>query len=212
MLTPRTVRITLTGESLTTAPPRVAADLEILLPGSDREVKRHYTIRHARPETGEIDLDVLLHEGHGPGAHWAATTRPGETVRFVGPRGKMELRPADWYLLVGDESALPALCVITEALDPGPVSYLLAEIGDEQDRVPVQATHLIWVRRDGSPPGSPHPLAAYLDELDPPAGHGRAYLLGESRAVTALRARLPRLGIAAHDIFIKGYWNAKHDD
>ena len=79
-------------------------------------MKRRYTIRHARPDAGELDLDVLLH-GDGPGSRWGATAADGDEIAFQGPRGKLVLTDADWHLLCGDESALPAIAAIAEAGD-----------------------------------------------------------------------------------------------
>jgi len=207
-VTPRMVRLTLAGAGLVGVDVRPAQDLEILLAGDgDHDVKRHYTIRHARPRTGECDLDVLIHDDGGPGSRWAATARVGEQVRFVGPRGKMRLRPADWSLFVGDESALPAIAALTEALGPQANTYVLAEIGADSDRVPVTAAHLTWVTRRGAAPGTPGPLTAALTAWHRPAGAGQAYLLGESRVMASLRDHLVRREVAPDGIFVKGYWN-----
>ncbi len=49
-------------------------------------------------------------------------------------------------------------------------------------------------------------FAAALAQL-PPRENGRAYLLGESRAMVALRPSIERLGIAPDHAYVKGYWN-----
>ncbi len=64
-----------------------------------------------------------------------------------------------------------------------------------------------WVHRAGAPAGYPDLLAAALREVERPAGTGRAYLLGESRAVVALRPHVNDLGVPDDRIFLKGYWN-----
>jgi NADPH-dependent ferric siderophore reductase len=207
-VTPRMVRLTLAGADLVGLHVRPAQDLEILLTDDGgHDIKRHYTIRHTRPLAGECDLDILIHDDGGPGSRWAATARVGERVRFVGPRGKMQLRAADWYLFVGDEASLPAIAALTEALDPEATTYVLAEVGADSDRVPVTATHLTWITRPGVAPGTCGPLAAALADLDRPAGTGQAYLLGESRVMNTLRDQLARRGVSPENTFVKGYWN-----
>src|SRR3954447_15470421 len=96
-------RISMRSDALLGVAIRPAQDVELLLrEPSGRRVKRRYTIRHARPVVGELDLDVLLH-GDGPGARWGSAARAGDEVEFQGPRGKLELRTAPAHLLIGDE-------------------------------------------------------------------------------------------------------------
>jgi NADPH-dependent ferric siderophore reductase len=205
-LTPRMRRVTLAGDSLIGLSTRPAQDIElILVEESGRRVKRRYTIRAARPDIGEVDIDALLH-GHGPGSTWAATVQPDDEVAFLGPRGKLELRPADWHLFVGDESALPAFASIVEALPEQEHAVAVVEVGDGTDELPIGPT-VRWVHRDGAAAGSAELLAAALTTLQAPGGRGRAYLLGETRAMVALRPIVRSLGVEEDQIFVKGYWN-----
>jgi NADPH-dependent ferric siderophore reductase len=205
-------RVTLRAESMRDVELRPAQDVELLLrESSGRRVKRRYTIRHGRPETGEVDLDVLLH-GSGPGSHWGATARPGDTAEFQGPRGKLELRPAAWHLLAGDESALPAIAAICAALPADEPAMAVLEVGDEGDELPVDAAIVRWLHRRGAPAGSPDLLAAALEDVDLAGADGRAYLMGETRAMVALRAVLERRGVDHDAIFVKGYWNIGRPD
>ncbi|OMQ14441.1 NADPH-dependent ferric siderophore reductase, partial [Modestobacter sp. VKM Ac-2676] len=59
------------------------------LPDDRRPHLRTYTVRDARPEEGEVDVDVVLHgidDGHaGPAASWAAAAVPGDRVVILGP-------------------------------------------------------------------------------------------------------------------------------
>jgi NADPH-dependent ferric siderophore reductase len=209
-LTARMRRITVRSEAMVGAALRPAQDVELLLrEATGRRVKRRYTIRTARPGTGELDLDVLLH-GDGPGARWGATARVGDEIEFQGPRGKLELRHAPWHLLVGDESALPAIAAITEALPPFATAMALIEVQDRADELPV-AAEARWVHRHDTAPGGPDLLAGALADLTIPAG-ARAYLMGESRAMVALRAVLEQRGVDHDSIFVKGYWNLGRPD
>jgi NADPH-dependent ferric siderophore reductase len=203
-------RVTVRCEAMRGVAIRPAQDVELLLRDrSGRRVKRRYTIRHARPDTGELDLDVLLH-GEGPGAHWGATARAGDVVEFQGPRGKLELHPAPWHLLVGDESALPAVAAICSALPSPERAVAVVEVQDAADELPIDA-EVRWVHRGGTPPGTADLLAAAVAEVEVPAG-ARGYLLGETRAMVALRAVLEARGVAHDAIFVKGYWNIGRPD
>lgn len=208
-LTPRMRRITIRSEALVDAQLRPAQDLELhLSDASGRRVKRRYTMRTHRPATGEADLDVLLH-GESPGSAWGAAAATGDTITFQGPRGKLEIRSAPWHVLCGDESALPAIAAIAETL--GEPAIALIEVGDSGDELPV-AADTRWVHRGSTPPGTPDVLVAALAELSLPDGPGRAYLMGETRTMVALRAQLEERGVAHDDIFVKGYWNIGRPD
>lgn len=210
-LTPRMRRVTVRAETMRDVAIKPAQDVELLLrEPSGRRVKRRYTIRSARPVDGELDLDVLLH-GDGPGSRWGATARPGDPVEFQGPRGKLELRSAPHHLLVGDESALPAIASICATLPVGEHTSAVLEVAGPADELPVSAGEVRWVRRGNVSAGGPELLHAALADVEIPAG-ARGYLMGESRAMIALRAVLEARGVAHDAIFVKGYWNVGRPD
>lgn len=209
LLTPRMRRVVVRSEAMRDVDLRPAQDVELhLREDTGRRVKRRYTIRTARLDAGELDLDVLLH-GDGPGARWGANAAPGDEITLQGPRGKLVLSDADWHLLCGDESALPAIAAISEALDQPALAVI--ECADAGDELPVRAdTH--WVHRGARPPGAPDLLLRALGSLDLPAGAGHAYLMGETRTMVALRALLEHRGIDHDAVFVKGYWNVGRPD
>ncbi|PZS31814.1 MAG: siderophore-interacting protein [Pseudonocardiales bacterium] len=212
-LTPRMRRVTVQCDEMIGVAIQPAQDVELFLrEDGGRRVKRRYTIRHARSDIGEFDLDVLLH-GHGPGATWGATAVRGDTVEFQGPRGKLELSCADWHLLAGDESALPAIAAVCEALPATEAAIAFVEVGDGSDELPLPAaTQVHWVHRDGADIGTPALLGAAIAAPPIPPGRGHAYLMGETRSMVALRALLEARGVAHEAIFVKGYWNIGRPD
>jgi NADPH-dependent ferric siderophore reductase len=208
-LTPRMRRVTIACSELVDAQLRPAQDVELLLrEASGRRVKRRYTIRQARD--GRLDLDVLLH-GDGPGSHWGQSAQPGDPVQFQGPRGKLELRPAPWHLLVGDESALPAIAALAEALPADEAAAAYVEVRDGADELPITGADVTWVHRGDAPAGGADLLTAALRDVAPPPG-SRAYLMGESRAMIALRTLVEAAGVAHENVFVKGYWNLGRPD
>jgi len=207
-------RVTVQADSMIGLPLKPAQDVELhLTEQSGRRVKRRYTIRAARADLGELDLDVALH-GPGPGAAWGATAAPGETISFQGPRGKLELRPAPMHLLVGDESALPAIAVIAESLPAGERAAAVIEVEDAAEEQPVRSDAVRWVYRQGASPGTPDQLLPTVRQLLPSleAATTRAYLLGETRTMVALRALLEDAGFPHEAVFVKGYWNVGRPD
>jgi NADPH-dependent ferric siderophore reductase len=200
--------LTLAGESLVGLGALPAQDVEIMLSGGLRPVKRRYTIRNIRPGLGEIDVDVVLHEDGGPGSRWAERAEIGSKVELLGPCGKLELRPAQRHLFVGDESSLPAISALCEALPPTEPSVVIVQVGSPTDVVPIASRDVRWVIRDSLPANTAHLLVSALGEVDLPGGEARAYLLGESQVVRALREPLEQRGLDRDRIFAKGYWRA----
>ncbi len=210
-LTPRMRRVTVRADALRGLAIRPAQDLEVhLREDSGRRVKRRYTIRHARPDVGEADLDVLLH-GEGAGSSWGEHAAPGDPVQFQGPRGKLEVRAAGHHVLCGDESALPAIAAIAEALPAEETAIAVLEVRDAADELPVRAD-VHWVHRGERPPGTPDLLVAEAATLEVPHAQAHFYLLGETRSMVALRALFEERGARHDSIFVKGYWNIGRPD
>ena len=113
------------------------------LPDERRNPMRTYTVRAARPLAREVDVDFVLHGPTGPASTWALRARPGDEVVLIGPNarfpgcpGGVEWRPppgARALLLAGDETAVPAICAIAEALPPGTGARVVLEVPTEDD-------------------------------------------------------------------------------
>ncbi|OUE10651.1 NADPH-dependent ferric-chelate reductase [Clavibacter michiganensis subsp. michiganensis] len=115
------------------------------MPPAERHPLRTYTPRAVRPETGEVDVDLLVHELAGPASAWALAARPGDRLLVSGPdvraddrRHGIQWRPAvppTRVLLVGDEAAVPALAGIMLTLDADVQGVVLVE-ADAADACP----------------------------------------------------------------------------
>ncbi|MDX2355968.1 siderophore-interacting protein [Dietzia sp. PP-33] len=113
------------------------------LPEGRRNALRTYTPAAIRPEVGEIDVDVFLHEPAGPASTWAATCAPGDELVLTGPDARAGYtgygihytppEPPSRLLLVGDASALPAIRNILAALAEGTVAEVFLELADPAD-------------------------------------------------------------------------------
>jgi NADPH-dependent ferric siderophore reductase len=191
----------------------LACDIAIVLTGADetggtgsREVRRRYTVRSV--DGDGLVVDAVLH-GHGPGSTWAAELVPGDEVTFFGPRGEVPVAGADWLLALTDESGLPAVAALSEALgEQGRTIRVLAEIADEHEHYPLpEAAQVTWLPRNGQPAGAVEVLSAALHGVRPGSGSGYAYVIGESRASVALRESLGRFGLTRAEVYAKGYWN-----
>ena len=96
------------------------------------------------------------HGDTGLAGPWAAAARPGDVLRLLGPGGAYAPDPAaDWHLLVGDESALPAIGAACERMPAGVPVLALLEVADEAERQPLTgpgALDVTWLYRDGGRP------------------------------------------------------------
>src|ERR1700687_340009 len=116
-LGPRMRRIQLAGRGLDDFTFLPGQDVMLVLSGGDRPLSRRYSIRNFDRLSKTLELNVVAHGVHGPGAEWASMTQPGDRVNGVGPRGKIYLDPAaDWHMFLGDESAAPGSLSMLEAL------------------------------------------------------------------------------------------------
>ncbi len=133
-------------------------DLERIRAEFPREqwpVTRTYTVRRWDPEQREMTLDFVVHGDEGLAGPWALRARPGDTVRFLGPGGAYAPDPtADWHLLAGDESALPAIARSLEALPEGARVHAFVEVaGPEEEQKIDSAAEVVWLHRGNRPVG-----------------------------------------------------------
>jgi NADPH-dependent ferric siderophore reductase len=171
-----------------------------------RAVFRTYTIRRHRPEAGEVDIDFVLHGDGGPGSQWAIQATPGAEVGLWGPRA--EYAPpsdADWVLLAGDETALPAIGAVIEAMPGdacGRVFVEVASAAEEQHFDLPDGVHLDWLHRDTG-----DTLTTVLPAATLPSGSPYAWIAGESGAIKKLRRHLVNdRNVPKKNIYFSGYW------
>ncbi|MFM9367222.1 siderophore-interacting protein [Streptomyces sp. Da 82-17] len=155
------------------------------IPEAERPWMRSYTVRAHEPGRGPadatIDIDFVLHGdgAAGPATRWAAGARPGDVLGMFGPSAHfakpLPLATADWMLLAGDETALPALGTIIEALPEGAeaVAYIeVQDAADEQVFTTRGALTVHWLHRGTVPPGRAGLLLEAVRAASLPVGSG----------------------------------------
>ena len=190
----------------------------VLKEGQSFPPSRTYTPRFWRPETLELTVDFMLH-GDGLASDWARTARAGDVMAVSGqPGGPWTVDAgADWYVLAGDESALPGLASILEALPAGKHAGVFVEVKDEAERQPLESPaklDVTWLYHGDDAPG---PLIeAAIRNLDLPAGSGRLWLGCEAGSMRNMRRHLlDDRGMDRGQIHTHGYWKggaANHPD
>ncbi|KKB78280.1 FAD-binding protein [Devosia soli] len=179
-------------------------------PPGQRPEMRDYTPRNWSLEEGWIELDFVLH-GDGPASSWAAAAAPGKTLVIGGPRGSLVVPTAfDWYLLVGDETALPAIGRRIEELPPGSDIVAVIEVAaaaEEQAFETKANLTLAYVHRNGAAAGTTSLLLDKIRTLTFPEGEAYAYIAGESAMSKAVRQHLTdERGFNPEWVKAAGYW------
>lgn len=209
-LTPRMRRVVYTADDLDEMRALPGQEIVMLIPGDSGELeRRHYTIRGVDRAAKRLIVDFVLH-GDSPAGRHARDAQAGDGMLILGPRGRQVLyQGADWRLFVGDETALPAIFGMVEALPAGDRADVFMEIGGEDDKQPLQSAgqvNLVWLPRGGVPAGRSQVLAEAMAAYELPAGVGHAYTLGETSAIRAVRHSLVAKGQPKGLIFSYGYW------
>ncbi|MFT4232028.1 MAG: siderophore-interacting protein [Leucobacter sp.] len=189
-------------------------------------VNREYTVRRYTREAGELWLDFAVHEG-GLASDWACGIEAGAPVWVAGPpRGwivpgggsppEPEDRYAvagpefDFFVLLGDETALPAIARRLEELPESARGVAVIEVADAGERQELVAPHGVdvrWRYRNGVEAGTTRTLAVAAQSIAIPAD-AVVYLwaAGETHAVKPLRRWAKELGLGKGQAHITGYW------
>ena len=190
------------------------AELRDQVPRESLPARRRYTVRHWNGERRLLTLDFVVHGDAGVAGPWAAGCAPGDVLVLTGPGGGY--RPdatADWHLLVGDESALPAIAASLEVLGPAAVAVVGLVCDGPEHEVPLlSAAHLDlrWVHRTGED-GKPLPAAVRAAAF--PEGRVHAFVHGEADEIREIRRHLLlERGLERSQMSCSPYWRRTMTD
>ncbi len=170
---------------------------------------RDYTPRRFDPAAQTLTIDFALHEA-GPATAWALSAKPGDRIQIGGPKGSTVIADDfDWYLLVGDETALPAIGRRLEELRPGVPVIVVAAIDAAEDRIDLPVRDGLTVhwamRTDGGTDTTR--VCALLDTIALPPGEGYAWIAAEAAVARAVRTHVVEvLGHPREWVKAAGYW------
>lgn len=224
-ITPRMRRVTFSGDALQGFVSLAADDhIKLLFAGNEEEqrrlddflagyegerpVTRDYTPRRYDPQAAELDVDFVLH-GDGPASTWASQAQEGQQLYIAGPRSSLVVPDIfDAYLLIGDETALPAIGRWLEGLGADRRATVLMEIENEAERqhLPSAAdVDLLWLTR------GEHSLVDAVRTLRKPEGELYAWVACEAnKSRKVRRVLIDEHGIDEESIKAAGYW--RRDD
>jgi NADPH-dependent ferric siderophore reductase len=178
--------------------------------------RRRYTVRRWDAGSRELTLDFVVHADEGVASRWALNAQPGDVLVFEGPNGGYRpTHESDWHLMVGDESALPAIAASLEALSPddravvrvvcdGPAYEV--ELGSPAD------LDLAWLHRHGDERDQSL-LVAAVEALDFGGGTPFGFVHGEADEIRAVRRHLlQERGLTRQDLSCSPYWRRTMTD
>ncbi|MGV8960040.1 MAG: siderophore-interacting protein [Stenotrophomonas sp.] len=236
-LTPNMQRIVLGGEALAGFDSPAADDhVTLFFPNSDGTFvlpelttagprwpdgvapspARDFTPRAYDAQAGELVIDFVLH-GDGVAAIWAANAQPGDALMVAGPRGSHLLADSyDAYVLIGDETALPAIARHLEMLPEHAQAEVFIEVPDADDRQPLPSAAQVrvsWLERNGFDAASSTLLEDALVDFEEPDGDAFYWIACESRRARMMRKFIEgHLGVPKDWIRATGYWKAHPED
>lgn len=189
------------------------------LPAAKQPLVRTITVRRADLVAREIAVDIAVHGDHGAAGPWAASAMPGQPMYLMGPSGAYAPDPAaDWHLMAGDETALPAISVALEALPANAIGQVFIEVAEPEDEVPLAApegVQINWILRGGRADlvgedraGDHSPLVEAVKTAHWLPGQVHAFVHGEAQAVMHnLRPYIRKeRAVDAKWASISGYW------
>ncbi|WP_060482750.1 siderophore-interacting protein [Pseudomonas sp. NBRC 111119] len=222
-LTPRMRRITLGGEELqgftslgsddhikllfaeTPEQQQALEAREMAREGGARPTMREYTPRRIDLVANELDIDFVLH-GDGPASTWAAQATPGQYLDIAGPRASLVVPDMfDSYLLIGDETALPAIGRRLEGLPAGRRVVAVIQVEDvhEQQPLPSQAqVDVQWLIRGQDD------VLARVQHMPLPEGRVYAWVALEKALTRQVKAALLEKGVPDDALKAAAYWRA----
>jgi NADPH-dependent ferric siderophore reductase len=169
---------------------------------------RDYTPRRFDPEMGTLTIDFAVHQA-GPATSWALGARAGDTLEIGGPRkSNVVADDFDWYLLIGDETALPSIGRRVEELRPGVLVLTFVVVENLSERQTFATSvdwQPYWIARAGQDDETLLGLA--LSDHRPPPGDGYIWIAAEAQAARSLRTFVTESwGHPKEWIKGSGYW------
>ncbi|MEO6510105.1 MAG: siderophore-interacting protein [Nocardioides sp.] len=179
--------------------------------------RRRYTVRSWDEAGRRLTLDFVVHGDDGVAGPWAANVAPGDVLVFEGPgSGYRPDADADWHLLVGDESALPAIAASLEVVPTGTRVVVRLLCDGPEHEVPLTTPgdlDLAWLHRSGDAAKDATVLADSVAAADFPVGRVHAFVHGEAEEVRAIRTHLLNdRGLARSDMSCSPYWRRTMTD
>ena len=179
-----------------------------------KDLFRTYTVRSFDASQGRLVVDFARH-GQGLAEDWSARARPGDPLYIAGPKSCAALPThTPWLLMVGDETALPAIARCIESLPAGYRAVAIIEVATRAhvQRLEFEAqVDIHWQVRDEGGDFVAKATELYGEHPEwaaEPAAMPYVWAAGEAGRLKAIRRWVRALGIPRENVEITGYWRA----
>ncbi len=225
-LTPRLMRISLSGDDLSdfisssfddhikvfiprdgaTVMPQAGPNGLTFPDDAQRPMARDYTPRRYDTVNKQLDIEFVLHND-GPATEWARQAKTGDQLVIAGPRGSFVIPDGfDWQIMIGDETALPAMARRLEELPAGAKVQVIAEVENKAEELVFETradVSVTWLHRENGT----RSLEEAARAISLPAGEGYVWAAAESLAVRAIYKHfVTDLGLDKSRIRASSYW------
>jgi NADPH-dependent ferric siderophore reductase len=181
---------------------------EFLMPDGRRPTIRTLTPWRVDPDALELEVGIVVHGG-GVASDWALSVESGEPAAISGPgRGYAVDRDAPAYLIAGDETAIPAITQVLDAVPDETPAQVRVEVANPDGRLALTAHPHATVEWCDLPPGAPpgDALGAAVRDVELADG-SRVWAAGEAAAVQRIRRHLfDARGLPRAQTSVRGYW------
>ncbi len=193
--------------------PNATGELNLTPPGTEgasERIMRDFTPRRFDAEAGELVIDFVIHDD-GPATTWAANAQAGSVLGVGGPRGSSIISTdgIGLHLLIGDETALPAIARRLEELPPTTSSMVVVEV-EQGFELPLSSRanlQVVCVPRTDPNAVRGEFLLGALDDLPIMREGCFAWAATETQAVRAIRRYLIEgRGFDKRWVKAAGYW------
>jgi NADPH-dependent ferric siderophore reductase len=187
--------------------PEQTPEGEVVAPAGPPPTVRTYTPRRYDAASGTLELQFVLH-GVGPASEWAERASVGDQLAVAGPGGRFSLdtSAAEWWI-AADESAIPALGTLLEALPSRATARVHVEVTGPEDEIKLTSaakTSITWHHRRANAYGAALLDAAGKDGMD---RNARVWVACEAAAMRAIRRRfIAERPMQPAALVTRGYW------
>lgn len=174
-------------------------------------VPRRFSVRTWDEATRRLTIDFVVHGDEGTAGRWALHAQPGDLLQLAGPSGGYRPEPdAAWHLVVGDESALPAIAASLEAVPGGARAVAVLLVDGPADELALTCPgelEVVWLHRSALTGPAEEALVRAVAAIGLPFEGVRAFVHGEAVETRAVRRHLlGERGVPREALSVSPYW------